>query len=60
MYVHPSDIEIEGIFCIEAFACRLAPVISNSKGSTTAQFALGPDHLLQAGDSDSLAEKIDY
>ncbi|NLM21983.1 MAG: glycosyltransferase [Peptococcaceae bacterium] len=60
LYVHASDVEIEGISCIEAFACGLVPVISDSKRSAAAQFALGPQHLFKAGSPDSLAEKIDY
>ncbi|NLN81419.1 MAG: glycosyltransferase [Clostridiales bacterium] len=60
LYIHSSDIEIEGISCIEAFACGLVPVISDSKRSAAAQFALGPQHLFKAGSPESLAEKIDY
>jgi len=60
LYVHPSDVEIEGISCIEAFACGLVPVFSDSKRSATAQFALGPQHLFKAGSPESLAEKIDF
>ncbi len=59
LYVHASDIEIEGISCIEAFSCGLTPVISDSKRSAAAQFALGPEHLFRAGSPASLAEKID-
>lgn len=60
LYIHPSDIEIEGISCIEAFACGLVPIISDSKRSAAAQFALGPQHLFKAGSAKSLAKKIDY
>jgi len=60
LYVHASDVEIEGISCIEAFACGLVPVIADSDKSAASQFALGPQHLFKAGSSDSLAEKIDY
>ena len=60
LYVHSSDVEIEGISCIEAFACGLVPVISDSKRSAASQFALGPQHLFKAGSPESLAEKIDY
>lgn len=60
LYVHASDIEIEGISCIEAFSCGLVPVISDSRKSATAQFALYPESLFKAGSSASLAERIDY
>ncbi len=55
LYVHASDIEIEGISCIEAFSCGLPPVISDSRRSAAAQFALGPDHLFRAGNPRALA-----
>ena len=47
LYVHASDVEIEGISCIEAFACGLVPIISDSKRSATRQFALGPMNLFR-------------
>lgn len=60
LYVHPADAEIEAISCIEAFASGLVPVISNSERSATPQFALDDRSLFSPGDSDNLAEKIDY
>lgn len=60
LYVHASDIEIEGISCIEAFSCGLVPVISDSRKSATAQFALRPENLFKAGSGASLAQRIDY
>lgn len=60
LYVHASDIEIEGISCLEAIACGLTPIISDSKRSATAQFALGPEHLFKSGSPRSLTRKIDY
>ena len=59
LYVHASDVEIEGISCIEAFACGLVPIISDSKRSATRQFALGPMNLFRAGNASHLAERID-
>lgn len=60
LYVHPSDVEIEAIACIEAISCGLVPVISNSKKSATKYFALDEKGLFEAGDPKSLSEKIDY
>jgi len=60
LYVHPSDVEIEAISCIEALTCGLVPVISNSKKSATRFFALDEKNLFDAGDPKSLAQKIDY
>jgi 1,2-diacylglycerol 3-alpha-glucosyltransferase len=59
LYVHASDVEIEGVSCLEAFACGLVPVISDSRRSATSQFALAPANLFRAGDPTSLAERID-
>ncbi|HEX6682393.1 MAG TPA: glycosyltransferase [Candidatus Limnocylindrales bacterium] len=59
LYVHASDVEIEGVSCMEAFSCGLVPVISDSRRSATGQFALGTWNLFRSGDPSSLAERID-
>ncbi len=60
LYVHPSDVEIEAISCVEAITCGLVPVISDSRKSATRQFALSQENLFRCGDAPSLAGKIDY
>jgi len=60
LYVHPSDVEIEAISCIEAITCGKVPIISNSKKSATRFFALDDRSLFEAGNPKSLAGKIDY
>ena len=60
LYIHASDAEIEGISCMEALACGLVPVISDSERSATNQYALDERSLFKAGDAGSLAKKIDY
>lgn len=60
LYVHASDVEIEGISLIEAIACGLVPIISDSSRSAAPQFALSPENLFRAGSPESLAERIDY
>ena len=60
LYVHSADAEIEAISCIEAFASGLVPIISDSNKSATPQFALDERSLFEAGNSESLADKIDY
>lgn len=60
LYVHPADVEIEAIACIEAFSSGLVPVISNSDESATGGFALDRRSLFKAGSAKNLAEKIDY
>ncbi len=60
LYVHSADAEIEAISCIEAFACGNVPVIANSPNSATKQFALVNESLFEAGNSNDLANKIDF
>ena len=60
LYVHPSEIEVESISCLEAIACGLVPGIYNSKKSATSQFALSYNNLFINSDSQDLSKKIDY
>ena len=60
LYVHAATVEIEAIAALEAIACGLVPVISDSKTSATSQFALDNRSLFKDNDEYSLAEKIDY
>lgn len=60
LYIHASDMEVEAISCIEAFATGLVPVIADSAESATPQFALDRRSLFKAGDPCDLAQAIDY
>ena len=60
LYVHPSEIEIEAISCLEAIKCGLVPVISDSKRSANNAFALDDKNLFKNNDAQDLANKIDY
>ena len=60
LYVHPAEIEIEAIACLEAISCGLTPVIADSPRSATNSFALGERNLFRYNDPDSLAERIDW
>lgn len=60
LYTHCADAEIEAISCIEAFACGIVPIISNSPKSATPQFAIDERSLFEAGNSSDLARKIEY
>ncbi|MCQ2794281.1 MAG: glycosyltransferase [Bacilli bacterium] len=60
LYVHPSNIEIEGISALEAIAGGLVPVVSNGERCATKNFALTPHNLFKANDAKDLASKIDY
>ncbi len=59
LYVHPAEIEIEAIACLEAISCGLVPVIANSPRSATRHFALTEKNLFDYNDPASLAERID-
>lgn len=59
-YFHASDAEIEGLACMEAMACGLIPLISDSPKSATSQFALDDNCLFKQGSSSSLAKQLDY
>ena len=60
LYVHPAEIEIEAISCLEAISCGKVPVISNSIRSATRYFALTENNRFHCNDSNDLAAKIDY
>lgn len=60
LYVHPAEIEIEAIACLEAIACGIVPVIANSKRCATKAFAIGENNLFKNRNSTDLARKIDY
>lgn len=60
LYVHPAEIEIEAIACLEAIACGKTPVIADSPRSATRYFARTPENLFRCNDPDDLAAKIDY
>jgi len=60
LYVHPAEVEIESISCLEAISCGLVPVIADSPRSATRYFALDDKNLFPCNDSRALARKIDY
>lgn len=60
LYVHPAEIELEGIACLEACVCGLVPILSNSPRSATINFALSENNLFKFNNVESLKEKIEY
>ncbi len=60
LYVHPAEIEIEAIACLEAISCGLVPVISDSPRSATRYFALEENNLFDVNNPEHLAQQIDY
>ncbi|NOQ64707.1 MAG: glycosyltransferase [Methyloprofundus sp.] len=60
LFIHASEIELEGMAVLEAIGCGLPALISDAEHSASAQFALNEDFLFTAGDVDSLRTKMDY
>lgn len=60
LYVHPAEIEIEAISCLEAIKCGKVPVIANSPGCATKAFALDERSLFKVNNPRDLSDKIDY
>lgn len=60
IYVHPAEIELEGISCIEAIACGKLTIVSNSKLSATKEFAVDERCIFKCRKPKDLARVIDY
>lgn len=60
LYVHPAEIEIEAIACLEAISCGVVPIIADSPRCATKYFAREPNNLFRVNDSEDLASKIDW
>jgi len=60
LYVHPADVELEGIACLEAIACGKLTIVSNSKLSATREFAIDDKCVFKKRNPKSLAKVIDY
>lgn len=61
LYIHASDFEIEGIACIEAFACGAVPLISDAKLSATKDFSVDDEHcLFRHGNARDLKNRIEW
>lgn len=60
LYVHPADIELEGISCIEAIACGKMTIVSDSKLSATKYFAVDDKCIFHRRSVKDLTRVIDY
>jgi 1,2-diacylglycerol 3-alpha-glucosyltransferase len=60
LYAHPSLIDIEPLSALEAMACGLTPILSDSKRSSVRYFALDKRNLFIHNKPKDLASKIDY
>lgn len=60
LYVHPAEIEIEAIACLEAISCGKVPLIADSPRSATRHFALSERNLFKYNDPRDLARRMDW
>lgn len=60
MYVHPAEMELEGISCLEAIAVGKLTVVSSSPLSATREFALDEKCIFKNRNPKDLARVIDY
>ncbi len=60
LFVHASEIELEGMAVMEAIGCGLPALIANAKHSASTQFALNERFLFISGDVENLSSQIDY
>ena len=60
LYVHPAEVEIESIACLEAICCGLVPVIADSPKSAARYFALDKSCLFANKNDGELKERMDF
>jgi glycosyltransferase involved in cell wall biosynthesis len=60
LFVHASEVELEGMAVLEAIGCGLPALIADAESSASKQFALDSQFLFRHGDSVNLRRKIDY
>jgi len=59
LFVHASDVELEGMSVLESMSAGLPALISDAKESAASAFALNDDFRFPAGDAATLSAKID-
>ena len=60
MYIHPANIELEGIACLEAICAGKLVIVSDSKRSATKNFAVDEKCIFKHDNPKDLARVIDY
>src|SRR5439155_299354 len=59
LFVHCSEVELEGMAVLEAMSCGLPVLVADSPESAAARLALGPEFRFTSGDPTALAARID-
>ena len=59
LFVHASDVELEGMAVLEAMSAGLPALIADAPESAASAFALNDDFLFPPGDALALSQKID-
>ena len=60
IYVHPAEVELEGISCLEAIVCGKLTIVSDSRRAATSGFVGDERCIFKNRDPRSLAKVIDY
>ena len=60
LFVHCSEVELEGMAVLEAMSCGLPVLVADSPESAAARLALGPEFRFTSGDPTDLAARIDH
>ncbi len=60
LYVHPAEMELEGIACLEAIMCGKLTIVSDSPLSATRKFAIDERCIFKTRNPKDLARVIDY
>lgn len=60
LYVHPGEVELESVACLEAIVCGQVIIVSDSKNSATKNFALSENNIFKCGNAEDLKNKIEY
>lgn len=59
VFVHASEVELEGMAVVEALVMGLPPLLADAPASASARFAPGADFLFRSGDPAALAARLD-
>ena len=60
LFVHTSEIELEGMSVMEAMACGICVIASDAPSSALSDFIEGENTLFRSGDTLDLAEKLKF